>query len=138
MKYMLDTNVLMHVANKVPGYRNIMKRISKQEASEIVLSAIIAHELHYKIERQRIGKARKDDLAELMQAYKVIPFNNNAAELSAKVRVHLEGCGKTIGYWDTLNAGHAKALELICVTDNVGEYDRVPGLKVENWLRVTP
>ena len=135
MKYMIDTNVLMHIANKVPGYRNIVKQLLRHEAAEIVLSSIIAHELHYKIERQRTGKARKDDLSELMKPYKVIPFNGKAAEIAAKVRVHLEGCGEKIGYWDTLNAGHAKSLSLICVTDNVGEYDRVPGLKVENWLR---
>lgn len=131
---MLDTNVLMHVVNQYPGFRNILKKLDR-EPDDIVLSSVIAHELHYKIEKQRIGKARLDDLATLMKAYKVIPFNNKAAEVAAKVRVHLEGCGKSISYWDTLNAGHTKALELICVTDNVKEYDRVPGLKVENWLR---
>ena len=108
---------------------------SRYSAADVVLSAITAHELHYKIQKQRIGKARLDALADLMQGYKVIPFNNKASEVSAKVRVHLEGFGKPIGYFDILNAGHAKSLGLICVTDNVGEYDRVPGLKVENWLR---
>lgn len=127
--------MLMHLANKEPGFRNILKKLNTIDKADIVLSAIIAHELHYKIEKQRLGKARVDDLSELMKPYKVIPFNNKAAEVSAKVRAHLESGGKAIGYWDTLNAGHAKVLELICVTDNVGEYDRVPGLKVENWLR---
>jgi tRNA(fMet)-specific endonuclease VapC len=135
MKFMLDTNVLMHIANQEPGYRNILKQLNKHEAADVVLSAITAHELHYKIQKQRIGKARIDDLSELMQPRKVIPFNNKAAEVSALLRVHLENCGTKISYWDTLIAGHAKALDLVCVTDNVGEYDRVPGLQVENWLR---
>ena len=133
--FMLDTNVLMHVVNKAPGYRNIIKQLAKHSTADIVLSAITDHELHYKIHKQRIGKARIDNLDILMQRHKVIPFNNKAAEVAAKVRVHLEGCGTKISYWDTLIASHAKALELVCVTDNVGEYDRVPGLKVQNWLR---
>ena len=66
MKFMLDTNVLMHVANKEPGYRNISKQLSKHDAGDVVLSVITAHELHYKIQKQRIGKARLDTLADLM------------------------------------------------------------------------
>ena len=134
---MLDTNVLMNIANKESGYRNIIKKLQQCEAGDVVLSAIVAHELHYKIEKQRIGKARKDDLAELTKPFKVITFNNKAAEIASKMRVSLESAGNQIGYWDTLHAGHAKSLGLVCVTDNVGEYDRVHGLKVENWLRPT-
>lgn len=132
---MLDTNVLMNIANKDAGYRNIIKRLARCEAGDVVLSAIIAHELHYKIYKQKVGKARLDDLADLMSPYKVIPFNNKAAEVASRVRESLEGKGRGMGYWDTLHAGHAKAEGLICITDNVKEYNRVAGLKVENWLR---
>ena len=126
VKYMIDSNTLIHIANKATGYRNIVKRLQACEKGEVVLSAIVAHELHFGLEQQRLGKARKDDLADLMKPYKVISFNTKAAEVAAQVSVFLDGKGSKLGPYDVLHAGHAKSVGLVCVTDNVGEYSRVP------------
>lgn len=131
MKYMLDTNVLMHVVNFNPGYRRIIQRTEK---ADMVLSAIAYFELTSKIIAAKLGRDKAETLAELVAQFKVMPFNGKAAMESARMFVHLERSGRRIGERDTMIAGHAKALGLICVTNNVEEFDRVPGLKVEDWL----
>ena len=85
--------------------------------------------------KSQVSKERLAALAYYLGQFKALPFNARAAREAAAVRVHLEPAGRGIGYADSLIAGHAKALDLVCVTDNVSEFDRVPGLHVENWLR---
>jgi tRNA(fMet)-specific endonuclease VapC len=53
----------------------------------------------------------------------------------AAIRVAIGRKGRPIGAHDMLIAAHARALDAVCVTDNVSEFKRVAALKVENWLR---
>ena len=135
MKYLLDTNVLVHMANQYTGYRRITKRLYRLNPGDAVLSAITAHEIQYQLKKGKASQARLNSLASEFAVFKIIPFNAGAALAAAVVRAHLEETGRKIGLADTLIAGHAKYLGLACVTDNTGEFDRVPGLAVENWLR---
>lgn len=136
MKYMLDTNVLMHIVNFNPGYRRIIKRIQRTEKADMVLSAITYFELTAKIIAAKIGRDKAETLAGLVGQFKVQPYNAKAALESSRLFVHLEKSGRKIGERDTMIAGHAKALGLVCVTNNTDEFDRVPGLKVEDWLNL--
>jgi tRNA(fMet)-specific endonuclease VapC len=136
VKYLLDSNVLLHLANRVTGFRRIVKRIDRLDAPEdVAISAITAHEVHYQLLKAKVSKERLAALAYYLAQFKALPFNARAAREAAAVRVYLESSGCGIGFADSLIAGHAKALDLVCVTDNVSEFDRVPGLHVENWLR---
>ena len=65
----------------------------------------------------------------------VAAFDYAAAEAYGRIRAALESAGTPIGPLDTLIAGHAASLDAILVTDNVAEFSRVPGLRIENWLR---
>ena len=71
---------------------------------------------------------------QLLFVLDVIPFDDRAAMEYGKIRAHLERQGTPIGPLDMLIAGHARAEDLILVTNNVKEFNRVPGLKVENWV----
>lgn len=135
MKFLLDTNVLIHLANRVPGHRRILKMIRRHGTDSAVVSAISAYEVHFKLAQKKVSRERLTALAGVAELFKVVPFNRAAAMEAARLRVHLEANGVGIGPFDTMIAGHAKALGLVCVTDNVAEFDRVPALKVENWLR---
>lgn len=135
MKYMLDTNVLMHIVNYNTGYRRIIKRIQGAEKSDTVLSAVTYFELASKIIAAKIGRDKAETLAGLVGQFKVMPYNGKAAMESARLFVHLEESGKKIGERNTMIAGHAKSLGLICVTNNTDEFERVPGLKIEDWMR---
>jgi len=70
----------------------------------------------------------------LLSAIEVLPFETGADEKYAEVRSTLEKLGTPIGANDCLIAVHTLSLELTLVTDNMGEFTRVAGLGVENWL----
>jgi tRNA(fMet)-specific endonuclease VapC len=70
-----------------------------------------------------------------MGALTIKPLESEVERVYASIRVALEKKGTPIGAHDMLIAAHARALDAICVTDNVAEFKRVPALKVENWLR---
>lgn len=62
-------------------------------------------------------------------------FNRTDADIAGKIRTDLESKGTPIGAYDTLIAGQAVAQDLILITHNVGEFQRVDGLKIEDWLK---
>lgn len=139
MLKLLDTNVLMHMANRAEGYERIRDTYASQLPGVTVLSAVTVCELHYKI-GQRDGKKppRKenvDRLEQLVRFLGVMPFDDAAAKRAAEVRCTLEIVGRPIGLVDSFLAGHALALGATVVTDNEGEFRRVKGLNVENWRR---
>ncbi len=68
-----------------------------------------------------------------MRVVGVLPFDEAAAKRAAKVRHELEKTGSVIGPFDVLIAGHALATGMVLVTNNMGEFSRVDGLKLEDW-----
>jgi tRNA(fMet)-specific endonuclease VapC len=75
-------------------------------------------------------KSRKRFLA----IFDVAPFDDAASRRHGAVRAFLKARGTPIGPLDTLIAGHALMLNATVVTNNVGEFARVSGLTVEDWL----
>jgi tRNA(fMet)-specific endonuclease VapC len=69
-----------------------------------------------------------------MDSLEILPLGSEVAERYAHIRTALERLGTPIGPNDTLIAAHALALDCTLVTGNEGEFRRVPGLRVENWL----
>jgi tRNA(fMet)-specific endonuclease VapC len=70
----------------------------------------------------------------LLAGFQVVTFDVSAARHYGPIRAQLERQGRIIGPHDLLIASHALALEAVLVTDNTGEFSRVPGLVIENWL----
>jgi len=132
-RYMLDINVLVHIVNQRGHWRRTLKAIDQQPA-QFCISAVAYFELANMVLAARTGKDKAQKLANLMSTLKVEPFNRRAAETASQLLVHLEKNGKPIGQRDAMIAGHAKQLECICVTHNETEFNRVHGLKVENWI----
>lgn len=132
--YLLDSNVLMHVANMAEGHERILEKLTVLE-SHCFISAITAHELRFKIETGP-GKVKAANIAKLGQVlklFKCLEFPCRAALRAAVLRATLSRAGKTIGYADALIAAHACEIGYVCVTDNVSEYRRLAGLAIENW-----
>ncbi len=71
----------------------------------------------------------------MLSALTVRSLESDVERIYGAIRVGLEKKGTPIGAHDMLIAAHARALDAVCVTDNVAEFRRVPALKVENWLR---
>jgi tRNA(fMet)-specific endonuclease VapC len=72
----------------------------------------------------------------VLASLEVLPLDKDSDRHYAEIRTHLNRKRRPIGSNDLLIAAHTLALDLVLVTDNVGEFARVPGLSIENWLAV--
>jgi tRNA(fMet)-specific endonuclease VapC len=132
MRFLLDTNVVSDLVRNPQG--KCAARIAQAGESNICTSIIVACELRYgALKRASIRLTRQ--LETVLSVLDIVPFEAPADSVYAKVRTKLEAAGTPIGGNDLLIASHALALGLVVVTDNEREFDRVDGLKVENWLK---
>lgn len=128
---MLDTNIVSEVIKNPAG--RAAARLMQQPAGAACISIVTAAELRFgarKVRSDRIWNKITDFTAFVP----ALPFDHPAEELYAEVRAVLEAAGRPIGPNDIFIAAHALASGLTLVTANVGEFSRVPGLKVENWI----
>jgi tRNA(fMet)-specific endonuclease VapC len=109
------------------------QKLSNYEFGQVGVSSVVLSELLYGIEKS--GSVRLQlQLDFLVRRLICASYDEAVALHYAQVRVALERTGTPIGPLDTLIAAHALALDLTLVTANVGEFSRVPNLKIENWL----
>jgi len=134
MKYMLDTNVLMHFANDERKRYKIDKQLDRIGRENTFVSSITVHEVHTKLIKAKVSKRNIDALYAMLNIFTVRNFNTGAAIESAKVRAALENKGDGIGERDMLLAGHAKFERAILVTNNTKHFKLVHGLKIEDWI----
>src|SRR3979490_1592912 len=128
---MLDTNIISDLIRNPQG--KAAKRIAKLGEDNICTSIIVAAELRYgcaKSGSKRLLKAVEDLLGEI----EGLPFEVPAHPEYGGIRAGLEAAGKPIGGNDLLIAAHAYATGATIVTVNIGEFKRIRGLNVENWL----
>lgn len=110
-----------------------VRRVRAAGIGELAISSISAAELFHGVARSAEPLAERRKVAELLAAVGTIDFGRNAAIAYGFVRGHLERRGQLIGPLDLLIAAHALAEDATLVTQNVREFTRVPGLKLENW-----
>jgi tRNA(fMet)-specific endonuclease VapC len=130
-RYMLDTNIISDLIKNPHG--KAAKRIARVGEDNVCTSIIAAAELRYgcaKSGSARLLKAVEDILGELP----VLPFDVPADAEYGGIRAELEAAGRLIGSNDLLIAAHAYATGATIVTANAGEFKRIRGLNVENWL----
>ena len=135
MKYLLDSNVFIHLANRSAGAAQIEQRIINAGMAQCQINAVIAAELRYKLETGpgRVRKTALELLPKLLATVSCAPLSCAAGHEAGHIRAQLQRTGKPIGLPDALIAGHARSNGLILVSDNSGEFGRVPGLQHENW-----
>jgi tRNA(fMet)-specific endonuclease VapC len=132
IKYMLDTNILIYAIKNRPKR---IREAFKQHSDYLSMSSVTLGELIYRAERSARVTRNLQDIEGLAARMDVIPFDYHAATHFGQIRAELSKKGKPIGQYDSMIAGHARALGLILVTNNIREFKRVPGLRVENWTR---
>lgn len=128
---MLDTNICIHVIKNRP--ETVIRNFLKHEPSELCISSITYAELMHGVEKSQDAERNRIAITLFLSPLSVLEFDSYAAEEYGKVRANLERKGTPIGPMDTLIAAHAKAEDLILVTNNTREFNRVEGLTVENW-----
>ena len=132
MKYMLDTNVCIHIMKNKP--LSVMERFRQHESSDVCISSITYAELCHGIDKSRNREQNRLALSVFLAGIQIIPFDARAAIQFGSLCTRLELAGTPIGVMDTLIASHALSLGLTVVTNNTREFSRVPGLPVEDWV----
>jgi len=135
-RYLLDTNVLLHVVNKSTGFEQIETRLSQVAQRNLYVSAVTVWEISRMVERAKVSKATMRATLELLDFFEVLPLTNQVAALSGSLAASLQNQGTPIGERDSMIAGTAMSHKLVMVTDNLREFARVPGILVENWRSV--
>ena len=131
MKYMLDTNICIYVIKEKP--ESVIRKFLKNNPEEMCISSITYAELLYGVEKSKAIQKNRIALSLFLSPIKILEFNDYAAQEYGQIRADLEQKGMPIGSMDMLIAGHVKAEDLILVTNNTKEFQRVAGLKLENW-----
>lgn len=132
MRYMLDTNICIYLINKRPA--KILDRFRRIELGDIGVSSVTVAELAYGVAKS--GSVRNRAALEgFLLPLEIADFDRKAAWKFGEIRSALERAGKPIGPYDMQIAAHALALDCTVVTNNLREFQRVPGLKTENWAR---
>ena len=130
--YLLDTNILSHLVRQPQG--PVADRIGEVGEDNVLTSVIVACELRYGAAK-RASRRLTRQVEAVLGAMTIRPLESDVERIYASIRVALEKKGTPIGAHDMLIAAHARALDAVCVTDNLSEFKRVPALRVENWLR---
>jgi tRNA(fMet)-specific endonuclease VapC len=130
--YLLDTNTLSHLVRQPQG--PVADHIADVGEANVLTSVIVACELRYGAAKRGSRKLTRQVEA-VLSAMTIRPLESDIERVYASIRVALERKGTPIGAHDLLIAAHARAIDAVCVTDNVAEFRRVPALKIENWLR---
>ena len=130
--YLLDANILGDLARNPDGaVAHAMKKVAGEK---IATSIIICCEVEFGLALKKSQKLR-NRMEAILGELEVLDFASPAHQHYGALRSHLRDSGKPIGPNDLFIAAHALALGAVLVTVNEKEFARVPGLKIENWLR---
>nr|WP_316638799.1 type II toxin-antitoxin system VapC family toxin [uncultured Roseateles sp.] len=132
--YLLDTNIVSHMMRNAAGHamQRVQTLLSQDSGHRLCISVVVQCELLFGL--QRVASTRwKARYEEAMILLQVLPLDEAVCAPYASLRAQLERAGTPIGANDSLIAAHALALGATLVTADA-EFQRVPGLTVENWL----
>ena len=131
LKYLLDTNIVFYVIKRRPIE---VMGIFNENAGRMAMSAITLSELFHGAEKSARVAQNLAVVEEFASLLEVLPYTARAAVHYGTIRSALEKAGHTIGVNDLHIAAHARSEGLTLVTNHVGEFERVPGLLIENWV----
>jgi tRNA(fMet)-specific endonuclease VapC len=130
LRYMLDTNLCIRVLRDRPA---MLRERFNREADGLCISTIVLTELLHGAAKSARPEQNRLEIERFAARLEVLPFDQEAAGHAGEIRAKLERQGQSIGGYDVLIAGHARSRGLIVVTGNLGEFNRVEGLRCEDW-----
>ncbi len=128
---MLDTNIVIYTMKNKPAE---VKEAFKAHYGQLCISSITLMELVYGAEKSLAPEKNLDVLEGFAARLEVLSYDEKAAHHTGQLRAELAKNGAPIGPYDHMIAGHARSQGLILVTNNMKEFGRVPGLRLENWV----
>ena len=131
MRYLLDTNVCIHLLNR--SSKAISHNLEIHPPSDIVVCIIVEAELYYGAMKSHNPERTLAEQRNFLQPYESLSFDQDTALNFGRIRAFLEKKGRPIGPYDLMIAAIALTNNLILVTHNTKEFGRVPDLRVEDW-----
>jgi tRNA(fMet)-specific endonuclease VapC len=131
MRYSLDTNTCIRYING--RSLSIRQKLPTVPAREIVVCSVVRGELAYGAAKSHTPEVSTAKQARFLKPYATLPYDDVAAHEYGRIRAYLENAGTPIGPYDLQIAAIALIHGLIIVTHNTREFERIPGLKVEDW-----
>lgn len=132
MKYLLDTNICIYAINQRSAA--IVEQMQQAGAGSLATSTLVAAELAFGVENSQ-RKDSKQHLQSFLSGLHILPWSEDAVWHYARQRKLLKTAGTPIGVMDLLIASQALAEDLTLVTNNTREFERVQGLRLENWAQ---
>jgi tRNA(fMet)-specific endonuclease VapC len=129
---MLDTNICIYIIKKKP--QNVLDQLKRNKKKGLYISTITLAELEFGNENSLHKEKNKIALMEFLTIINIKSFDENAAREFGIIKKYLKDRNDIIGPYDILIGAHAKALNMILVTNNIKEFERIPDLKIENWI----
>jgi tRNA(fMet)-specific endonuclease VapC len=130
LKFMLDTNICIFTIKRRPLQ---VREMFARHHGQMCISTITLMELIYGAEKSANPEKNLIDVEGFAARLEVLDYDEHAAAHTGQLRAELAGAGTPIGPYDQMIAGHARSLGVILVTTNRREFDRVSGLRVEDW-----
>lgn len=133
MKYILDTNICIYIIKKKPI--EVFEKFRILPLGSIGISSITLAELLFGVNKSTQSDKNRSALNQFLIPLDILDFDMAAALAYGEIRMNLESKGTPIGALDTLIGAHVKSRNLILVTNNEKEFNRIEGLKIENWTK---
>ena len=128
---MLDTNIVSALVRNPHGA--LRDKFVGIDSKTICISIIVAAEIRFGLVKG-VAKQMQFQIEALLENLDILALDAPVDTHYAEIRANLEKRGLPISANDLLIAAHARSLNLTLVTNNTGEFERVPGLKLEDWL----
>ena len=129
---MLDTDMCSYIIKQRPV--SVLQQFQKLTMDAIGISIVTYAELIYGVERSSSKRINRSVVENFVQHLEIMDWDRNAADEYATIRTKLEAGGTPIGAMDMMIAAHAKSIHAILVTNNQKHFNKVKGLKIENWV----
>ena len=129
--YLLDSNILIYAQR---GDSKVLERMKQVGRDHMVLSSLVVAELAYGVEKSLHKERNRSALHQLLSTFNILDWDESAAWVYAAHYHRLRTAGTPIGIVDLQIGCHALALDAVCVTNNTREFERIEGLKLENWV----
>ncbi len=136
VRYLLDTCIIEALLKEETGHEKVRARIGAAPRGSLAISALTTVEIWTGITGAREPRAKRIAFEAWLKVMRVAPFDAAAAHQAFLIQRYLRQTGQQIGRTDPMIAAQAIAAGAVCVTDNLRHFLRIPGLTIENWLRV--
>ena len=130
--FLLDTKICIYFLKDL--YPHLTKKLLSYNPCDLLISTITLYELEYGASKSSWGEKTRHKMAMFLAPFNILPFTADDAISAGRVRAYLEQIGRPIGPYDLLIVAQGLSRDISVITHNTDEFNRVPKLKLEDWV----